>query len=110
MVMSKTRKHLIVIQDGAKYHTSKDTKAFFQAHKARLSCCQLPGYSPDFNPIEHLWKSVRKDATHNKYFAQFHQVIDSVETVMQFLILHPQQVRKTLGKYVTAQDIMPKAA
>lgn len=110
MVMSKTRKHLIIIQDGARYHTSKDTKAFFQTHKARLSCCQLPGYSPDFNPIEHLWKSVRKDATHNKYFAQFHQVIDSVETVMQSLILNPQQVRKTLGKYATAQDIMPKAA
>jgi transposase len=110
MVMSKTRKHLIIIQDGARYHTSKDTKAFFQAHKDRLSCCQLPGYSPDFNPIEHLWKSIRKDATHNKYFAQFHQVIDSVETVMQFLILNPQQVRKTLGKYATAQDIMPKAA
>lgn len=110
MVMSKTRKHLVIVQDGAKYHTSKDTKAFFQAHKARLSCCQLPGYSPDFNPIEHLWKSVRKDATHNKYFAQFHQVVGSVEAALQFLLQHPEQVRKTVGDYATAQDIMPKAA
>ena len=109
-VMRKTRKHLIIIQDGAKYHTSQITKAFFQTHQARLSCYQLPGYSPDFNPIEHLWKNVRKDATHNKYFAHFHQVIDSVEAALQFLLQHPELVRKTVGDYTTAQDITPKAA
>jgi len=24
----------------------------------------LPAYSPDFNPIEHLWKKIKKEATH----------------------------------------------
>ena len=31
-VLSKTRKHIILIQDGARYHTSKDMKEFFTKH------------------------------------------------------------------------------
>lgn len=71
---------------------------------------QLPSYSPDFNPIEHLWKAVRDDATHNKYFAQFEQVVDSVENTLRFLVRHHKQVRQILGDYAKLEDIMPKAA
>jgi transposase len=53
-----------VIQDGARYHTSQIMQAFFMAHAARLTIEQLPSYSPDFNPIAHLWKKVKKEATH----------------------------------------------
>ena len=44
---------------------------FFNAHVARLTIEQLPSHSPDFNPIEHLWKKVKKEATHLKYFPEF---------------------------------------
>jgi transposase len=109
-VMQKTRQHLILIYDGARYHTSKATQTFFQTHQKRLSGYQLPGYSPDFNPIEHLWKAVRDEATHNKYFAQFEDVVHSVEEELRFLLRHRKQVRQILGEYATAEDIMPKAA
>jgi|TARA_Y100000310_G_scaffold314713_1_gene364358 transposase len=109
-VIQKTKQHLIIIQDGARYHTSKATQAFFQTHQARLTRYQLPSYSPDFNPIEHLWQAVRDDATHNKYFAQFDEVIDSVENTLRSLVRHRKQVRQILGDYATAEDIMPKAA
>ena len=109
-MLLKTKGHLIIIQDGARYHTSKATKAFFQTHQKRLTRYQLPSYSPDFNPIEHLWQAVRGEATHNKYFAQFDEVVDSVEETLRFLVRHRKQVRQTLGDYATAEDIMPKAA
>ena len=101
---------LILIQDGAKYHTSKATQAFFHTHRARLTRCQLPSYSPDFNPIEHLWKTVRQEATHNIYFPHFEDVIASVEDTLQFLVRHRQRVRNSLGDYAAEKDIMPKAA
>ena len=44
---------------------------FFAAHADRLTRYQLPSYSPDFNPIEYLWRNVKNDATHLKYFADF---------------------------------------
>lgn len=109
-ILQKTKQHLIIIQDGARYHTSKATQEFFETHHTRLTRVQLPSYSPDFNPIEHLWKTVREDATHNKYFPEFEDVIDSVEDTLRFLVRHRKQVRQALGDYATAEEIMPKAA
>src|ERR671933_773839 len=62
-VLAQTRRHVIVIQDGARYHTSAAMTHFFDAHADRLTIEPLPSYSPDFNPIEHLWKKVKKEAT-----------------------------------------------
>jgi transposase len=39
---------------------------FFAGHTDRVTLYQLPSYSPDFNPIEYLWKKVKKRATHLK--------------------------------------------
>lgn len=110
ILLARTAQHLFIIQDGARYHTCASTQAFFETHRQRLTCCQLPSYSPDFNPIEHLWQTVKKEATHNKYFPQFEAVIDSVEAALRFLLYHRKQVRQILGDYATAEQIMPKAA
>ena len=41
-VLSQTKQHVIVIQDGARYHTSQAMKQFFEAHEDRLTIEQLP--------------------------------------------------------------------
>ena len=62
-VLAQTPRHVVVIQDGARYHTSAAMQHFFVTHADRLTVEQLPAYSPDFNPIEHLWKKIKKEAT-----------------------------------------------
>ena len=76
---------IILIQDGAKYHTSQSTRAFFEQHKDRLIVYRLPSYSPDYNPIEYLWKKVKTKATHNRYFAEFAKLIRSVDEALTIL-------------------------
>src|SRR2546427_1130515 len=71
MIMAQTTEHLFLIHDGARYHTSKATQAFFTTHADRITERPLPSYSPDFNPIEYLWKKTKKQATHNQYFKEF---------------------------------------
>src|SRR5713226_6871099 len=51
-VLEHTSHPIILIQDGARYHTSAETTAFFTQQTARLQVFQLPTYSPDYNPIE----------------------------------------------------------
>ena len=58
-VLSKTRKHIILIQDGASYHTSKAMKQFFAKKANRITVYDLPSYSPNLNPIEKLWKKIK---------------------------------------------------
>jgi transposase len=36
-----------------------ETKAFFAQRTARLHVVQLPTYSPNYNPIEKLWKEIK---------------------------------------------------
>src|ERR671928_424196 len=81
-VLSQTIQPVVVIQDGARYHTSKAMQAFFETHTDRLTIEQLPAYSPDFNPIEHLWKKVQKEATHLKYFPAFPDLQAEVERAL----------------------------
>ncbi len=86
MIFPKVLFHLqtsiILIQDGVRYHTSAAMKAFFEQHQDRLTVFQLPSYSPDFNPIEKLWKKVKEQGTHLHYFPTVDALKDKVEQAL----------------------------
>jgi transposase len=69
---------IFLVEDGASYHHSKVVTEFKSAHANRLMITPLPAYSPDYNPIEKLWKNTKKAATHLKYFKTFEDLHDSV--------------------------------
>ena len=84
-VLEQSTQPIMLIQDGAKYHTSAAMQRFFAAHTGRLTVFQLPSYSPDYNPIEKLWKKVKKEGTHLQYFPTFEALTDKVEhALLQF--------------------------
>ena len=67
-VMQQTSQHLILIQDGAKYHTSKAMQQFFQDHADRMTMFQLPSYSPD---LTRLNSCGRRSRNTRRTFATF---------------------------------------
>ncbi|MCK5355362.1 MAG: IS630 family transposase [Methyloprofundus sp.] len=69
---------IILIEDGAPYHGSGVVKEFKLANRERLTVERLPAFSPDFNPIEKLWKNTKRDSTHMKYFKSFEDLHNSV--------------------------------
>jgi transposase len=98
-VLTQTRKHIILIQDGAKYHTSGAMRTFFAQHTARLTVFQLPAYSPDFNPIEKLWKKIKQQETHLHYFPTFESLMDKVDQALLRFENAPKQVLSLFGFY-----------
>ncbi len=98
-VLNQTDQHIILIQDGAKYHTSKATKQFFEEHAKRLSVFQLPAYSPDFNPIEKLWKKLKKRSTHLRYFKKFEALVRQVDEGLLYFSQTPSEITALMGKY-----------
>jgi transposase len=98
-VLAQTRRHVIVIQDGARYHTSAAMQHFFDAHADRLTIEQLPAYSPDFNPIEHLWKKVKKEATHLKYFPEFTHLQAEVDRALLHFAQTPNEITVLMARY-----------
>ena len=90
---------VILIQDGARYHTSKATRQFMVDHQNQLIVYQLPSYSPDYNPIEYLWKKVKTKATHNRYFEEFVKLVQSVEDAMKVLATQADEIKRLMGIY-----------
>ncbi len=91
---------IFLVQDGATYHTSKKTRQFFEIHADRFTVTQLPSYSPDYNPIEYLWRAVKKDATHLKYFPTLDNLVDTVEDTMAFFKSRPEYVKGLFTFYL----------
>jgi transposase len=105
-VLAQTRRHVFVIQDGARYHTSKAMQQFFAAHAERLTIEQLPAYSPDFNPIEHLWKKIKKEATHLKYFPEFTQLQAEVDRALLHFAQTPHEITVLMARYCESLGAM----
>jgi len=77
-VLDRFESNIILIEDGAPYHKAGLVKEFVESTEGRLTLERLPAFSPDFNPIEKLWKNTKRDATHLKYFETFEALRESV--------------------------------
>jgi len=82
----------MLIQYGARYHTSAETKRFFAQHAERLTVYQLPSYSPDYNPVEKLWKKLKQQETHLHYFPTFGALSAKVEQALLKFENAPQEI------------------
>ena len=107
-LLSQVTGPVILIQDGARYHTSKATRQFMEEHQDQLIVYQLPSYSPDYNPIEYLWKKVKTKATHNRYFEEFVKLVQSVEDALKVLATQTDEIKRLMGVY-TKQMTEPQA-
>jgi transposase len=110
MILAQTTQHLFLIHDGARYHTSASTQAFLAAHSDRITAEPLPSYSPDYNPIEYLWKKTKQRATHNKYFKEFAALTVSVEQALAYFATHPEEVLGLFGRYCEESGLALKQA
>jgi DDE superfamily endonuclease len=52
---------IFLIVDGYPSHRSKETLEFVQGTEGRLNLFFLPPYSPELNPDEWVWKSIKHD-------------------------------------------------
>ena len=100
MILRQTRRPVFLIQDGAPYHRAQAVKDFLAQHAKRLTVTQLPSYSPDYNPIEYLWRATKREATHNHYFPEFADLVASVEKSLTTLATRPDYVRSLFTFYL----------
>jgi transposase len=100
MVLKQTTRPLFLVQDGAPYHRAKTVKEFILQHAKRLTVTQLPSYSPDYNPIEYVWRATKREATHNHYFPEFTDLVASVEKTLATLAARPDYVQSLFTFYL----------
>jgi transposase len=70
-------KDLLIILDNFRSHHATETREF--ARKEHIELVYLPPYSPDLNPIEYIWKSIKRivSATFVKDLDCLKEIIES---------------------------------
>ena len=67
-ISTRTGRRVVVISDNARYHHASLHAAWRHAQQPAFSLLFLPPYSPQLNPIERVWKLLRRLWLHNRYF------------------------------------------
>jgi transposase len=65
---SRRRKTFLIIDNGPCHSLDEDGKLWLASHRHRIELFRLPPYSPEFNPIEGVWKVTKKRTTHNRFY------------------------------------------
>lgn len=75
------------IQDNASYHKDGDVWLWFKENRKWIEVFNLPPYCPELNATERLWKFIRKQGTHNRYF-------DTIDLLQENLVEIFDQLNK----------------
>ena len=63
--------YIVLVCDGAAWHKSGTLKRF-----PNIELMFIPPYTPEMNPIEQIWKEIRKLGFRNEVFQTLNKVVD----------------------------------
>ena len=93
LLRSHKGKRLFLVIDNAPWHRSLEVGKFMKKNKRRLEILWLPTYSPDFNPIEHLWKCMRDNVSHNTFFSTIGELKNVLSEFFKKIYSTPQKIK-----------------
>ena len=84
---------IIMVLDRAGWH---QRKAFSVPDNLRLFLLAL--YSPELNPVEHLWDELRERSFHSRVFSSLDALEKHLEIALQQIKLNCQRVRSSVAR------------
>jgi transposase len=85
--------HFIVMQvDGAGWHRANDLIV-----PSNIRLIKQPPYSPEVNPVEHVWDELREKYFHNRIFPSLQVLIDVLCQGLNNLTADPDRLRSLTG-------------
>lgn len=94
------RNHRIYyIQDNASYHKKKETYEWFKVNRKYIEVFCLPPYFPELNATEPIWKYIRKNSTHNRYFESKESLCASIFKTCKDIQRNPEKISGILTPF-----------
>src|SRR5487761_1793126 len=84
---------VFLIVDNVSYHKSAEVRTWVEKHKNRIELFYLPGYSPDLNPDEWVWKNVKNDNVARIVPNRPGQLFEIAEKALRMLWESPKKIR-----------------
>jgi transposase len=86
---------VVLLIDNAPWHRGASLQAAL-AENPQLELQRLPSYSPQLNPIERLWKALRRRATHNRLFDSLKDLKKSLRASLNYFQTMRQRIANLL--------------
>jgi hypothetical protein len=88
---------VVLLIDNAPWHTGERVRMAL-ADNPHLELKRLPSYSPQLNPIERLWRVLRRRATHNRLFDTLADLRKSLRSSLSYYQTMRDRVRTLLNR------------
>jgi len=90
--------HIILIWDGAGYHTSHSLQV-----PDNITLLQLPPYSPELNPVENLWHFLKSHYWANRVYKNYQALMEAAQDAWQAVCMVPERIKSICaGSYLDA--------
>jgi transposase len=91
------RETIYVTWDNVLTHQDQEVEAVVRAAAGRLILLYLPTYSPWLNPIEMLWRHLRREVTHCELFASVDALLEAARDFFDRYNRSPAKVLSIIG-------------
>ena len=92
-ILKARTKPLILIVDGASFHRSKKVRDFDRSHRKQIRIFFLPGYSPELNPDEQVWNTIKAKEVGKKAPKNKSELRKKVESSLRSLQKKSEKIR-----------------
>jgi transposase len=87
------RQDLLIIWDGASIHRDEVVKQFLaQENQERIYLAKIPPYSPELNPDEQVWQTLKDDMLKNVICKNLSQLKEKLASALTILKTQSQKI------------------
>ncbi len=90
------RKVFLILDNGPCHNLTSRGKTWLADHSHRIELHRLPPYPPEFNPVEGVWKTTKKMATHNT----FHRTVEARDSALRRIFSRFRREPELISGYV----------
>jgi len=94
------RKIFLIIDNGPCHNLDAEGKAWLAANHRHIELFRLPPYSPEYNPIEGVWKMTKKTTTHNRFFRTTHERDEALTSTFRNFNANPATIAGQVARFL----------
>ena len=94
------RKVFLVIDNGPCHWLDDPGKAWLSENSDKIELHRLPPYSPEFNPMEGVWKTTKRVTTHNRFFHTTDERDDALRTTFGTFRADPSLIAGQVARFL----------
>lgn len=92
-------KIFLIIDNAPCHRLPPDGRKWLEEHRCDIELFRLPPYSPEFNPMEPVWKETRKRTTHNRFYATIDERDDALRSTFTRFQRNPNLIAAHVRRF-----------